>query len=1019
MKVERPQFELTRLLSDGTSEPPEIVPVTRMPWDTQMNRRGVLGVGIGATAALFLLDSSSQAGDRLAEQGQQTANALKAPEKPVPAHANRISALAITPDGHLLVSGAQDNAVKFWSFPEGRLLQTLPAQAGDVADLAITPDGKTLITASNDTLRLWSLPAGQPQNVLDAHTDVIRAMAISGDGKLLVSAGEDKTIRFWSLPEGRLLNTIKGQRAAVHSLTLMRDGKTLLAAGREGGLKLWSVPEGRLLLTLRGSVPFAIAPDGETIALGSSAPVSSGIELRSLSDGRLLKSLEPRTRVSALAFSPDGKILIASAREGLTFWSMPEGSLLRTVATTGHNVTRLSCSPDGRMFLSWGSAGGAWLWSLPEGQLLAQLQADAAVSAALFVPSEGGILTGQSRGSLACWDSSPPGFRRHLSDPGLSASKPADRTIKAHAQGVAALAVTADGKMLASVAGMGYGELSDFAKIWSLPDGRLLATIDNHKDGTSDIVALPDGKTIVTAGNDKTIKLWALPEISPPAASGQQRSNRRSRPQPARSASRQAIPKGRLIATLEGHQASVRKLSLSPDGQMLVSTDANKVTKVWALPEGRLQATIWETNRAPVVLAFSPDWNLMITTTESREDQTVQLWSLPDGQLQKSLAGHRGKVRACAVAPDSRMLATCADGGEIRLWELPSGRLLGSIEQPASHLAFSPDGKLLATGRVGDGVRIWSVADVRLVMTLEDSTQVNYAASATTLLFAPNGRWLISSGSDGDLRLWSLSEGRLLATFDVERTSSSAIVITPDSKILACGYSSGVIVLWDLEKPGFRGFLFDAAVNTTDTKGITYNVHDQVTGRTITYTLPCGSPIPPGAICTCNCVPGTYRGPTYSGGGSRSGGVIRTGRTICTCNKICTCIPVPSDRELKEAFEDVDPPQILQRLSELPIQIWSYRQDGTAIRHIGPMAQDFAAAFAVGEDDKHISPVDAQGVALSAIQGLHQIVREQERLLEDQIRLNESLQQRLELQEERNREMKARLEALERMMTPR
>jgi hypothetical protein len=227
--------------------------------------------------------------------------------------------------------------------------------------------------------------------------------------------------------------------------------------------------------------------------------------------------------------------------------------------------------------------------------------------------------------------------------------------------------------------------------------------------------------------------------------------------------------------------------------------------------------------------------------------------------------------------------------------------------------------------------------------------------------------------------------------------------------MLACGDYSGVIALWDLEKPGFRTFLFDAAVNSSETKGLSYNVYDQVTGQTITYTLPCGSPIPPGAVCTCNCVPGTERAYRPPAPPRRSGGGGGGGYRICTCNKVCTCIPVPSDRNIKEAFETTDPLLILQRLSKLPIQTWNYKWNDAAIRHIGPMAQDFAAAFAVGEDDKHISPVDAQGVAFAAIQGLYRIVKEKQAQ-------TESLQAQVQMQQKQNKELNARIEVLERLI---
>jgi hypothetical protein len=93
----------------------------------------------------------------------------------------------------------------------------------------------------------------------------------------------------------------------------------------------------------------------------------------------------------------------------------------------------------------------------------------------------------------------------------------------------------------------------------------------------------------------------------------------------------------------------------------------------------------------------------------------------------------------------------------------------------------------------------------------------------------------------------------------------------------------------------------------------------------------------------------------------------------CCQGTVCfegTCQAIPSDRALKANFGTVDPADMLARVRELPITTWNYRRDDPAVRHIGPMAQDFAAAFGVGEDERHIHPLDGQGVALAAIQGL-------------------------------------------------
>jgi hypothetical protein len=84
-----------------------------------------------------------------------------------------------------------------------------------------------------------------------------------------------------------------------------------------------------------------------------------------------------------------------------------------------------------------------------------------------------------------------------------------------------------------------------------------------------------------------------------------------------------------------------------------------------------------------------------------------------------------------------------------------------------------------------------------------------------------------------------------------------------------------------------------------------------------------------------------------------------------------------SDREVKANMAPVDESLILLLLAGLPISTWSYTSQDPSVRHIGPVAQDFSAAFGVGEDDRHISTVDADGVALAAIQGLYQLVQEQ------------------------------------------
>ena len=104
-----------------------------------------------------------------------------------------------------------------------------------------------------------------------------------------------------------------------------------------------------------------------------------------------------------------------------------------------------------------------------------------------------------------------------------------------------------------------------------------------------------------------------------------------------------------------------------------------------------------------------------------------------------------------------------------------------------------------------------------------------------------------------------------------------------------------------------------------------------------------------------------------------------------------------SDRNGKENITPIEPASILEKVLALPLTTWNYKIDATT-RHLGPMAQDFHAAFGVGPDDKHIATVDADGVALAAIQGLHQkLTRE----LEQRDAENALLKERLDRLEAR------------------
>jgi len=107
------------------------------------------------------------------------------------------------------------------------------------------------------------------------------------------------------------------------------------------------------------------------------------------------------------------------------------------------------------------------------------------------------------------------------------------------------------------------------------------------------------------------------------------------------------------------------------------------------------------------------------------------------------------------------------------------------------------------------------------------------------------------------------------------------------------------------------------------------------------------------------------------------GNIVSSADITATGEMTCAVFNITSDKNAKESFAAVDPRQILAKVVDMPITEWQYKRN-PEVRHIGPVAQDFHAAFSVGRDAKHIASVDSDGVALAAIKGLHELLEERD-----------------------------------------
>ena len=193
--------------------------------------------------------------------------------------------------------------------------------------LVFTVDGRSVISAANREISVWDPVTGQQERVLCGHTDIISDLAISRDGQTLVSGGHDHLIKVWDVAAGKERLTLKGHESFVSAVAISLDAKLVASAASQ--IRLWDISGGRQrvhmkLVGERGrSVGAALAfgPDGQMLVSGGR---DGKIDVWEVSTGRRLKtlSIEPvRERWNALAFSPDGSTLAAAGYDhGLVLW---------------------------------------------------------------------------------------------------------------------------------------------------------------------------------------------------------------------------------------------------------------------------------------------------------------------------------------------------------------------------------------------------------------------------------------------------------------------------------------------------------------------------------------------------------------------------------------------------------------------------------------------------------------------------------------------------------------------------
>jgi WD40 repeat protein len=386
----------------------------------------------------------------------------------------------------------------------------------------------------------------------------------------------------------------------------------------------------------------------------------------------------------------------------------------------------------------------------------------------------------------------------------------------------------------------------------------------------------------------------------------------------------------RIRPTL-AHDAAVVALALNASGHLLASGDKNGTIKLWQLPEGVL-IHAWSGYKKPILdLAFPKAedtlWSLDLSGKLKR-------WHLPDGkqipdgkyihpskffavpakgdwyamqgyrdalerhsqtsgEKLETVKGLEDVVTVVAASADGRLMLAGGKHGNLGLWDQSGASHVQTVKAgpgAVSTLTVDPGGKLAVSIHADERLMSW-----RLPGLSDEETYPSRLGKLFCAAIRPQLDLFVAGSKKGDIGLWKLAPDVDAPKLLKGHTAAvRGTTITPDGSLLISGSDDKTIRLWSLPDGTYLRNLVDLKSNTKHVKGMTYEGED-VYGRTVTFTLPCGSPIPAGAICTCNCVPGSMNIPKNHKQRYDSRGVC-TCDLICTCNTVCSCQSVGSGR---------------------------------------------------------------------------------------------------------------------------
>ena len=636
-----------------------------------------------------------------------------------------------------LLTADSSGLLQLWSLSEKRQLAAWKAGSVQINALAASSDGKLLVSAAQDgAVRLWKLDAPAAAEFERSAEEIAGPALLSPSGKLLAATSQKDGLQFVtvrSAENGRITHTLPGHNGSLLALQFTADDNRLATAGSDRTVRLWNLqtqPATEISkLADLPAIPTALALNGD--ASQAAVGFDNGLlRLLNTADGAVQQEFMGHTAALLHCGFLNGQLFSISRDASVRFWNPADGAQLRTFPLPAPPAA-VSVSNDAQRLLVASADQQVRLLQMDNGAVLQTLQGFAAPPVAVSIaPGSRLLAVTESGGQVSLWDAATGKFQESQMVPGLvtglltadPATLLAVRTAAAPQRLSARFLFAPDAP--ASPARGAVFTAGNASAVVAFADGNLRgynaatgqpAFNTSHGAAINELTVSDDGQLLATAGENSTVRVWN--------SSGQ--------------------PTGLQQAPVLPGPA--QKVAFSKDAKLLLTATSGNTP----------DALLIDVQTGSILERF-PEPGQTITrclllsepAVPNKPTQVTALLAFSDAlrsrphSLLRTLTGHNGIVSALAVFPGTpaQLLSGSVDG-TVRRWNLSNGQSQQqyNLGAPAHAIAVSPDGQQVAAGGDNKFTRLWNLngnqiaelrGDLRLRIAQTRARQQETAANA-------------------------------------------------------------------------------------------------------------------------------------------------------------------------------------------------------------------------------------------------------------------------------------------------